>query len=112
MLFYNLIPRIRFLSSFYFNTILRFAVGLWELCDFWGRLANLAFVPFTKIATLPHCSPKAESFKKLNIACHHRQHIPNTARTKHPDKPGQDKAMVDDKFANMCRPTSVKLNGR
>ena len=44
-----------------FNTILRIAVGLWELCDFWGRLANLAFVPFTKIATLPHCSPKTES---------------------------------------------------
>ena len=57
------------------SRILGIAVGLWELCGFWGRLATLAVVPFTKqgtpladrrcffrkSATLPHCSPKTES---------------------------------------------------
>ena len=47
------------------SRILGFAVGLWELCKNWGRLATLAVVPFTIFATLPHCSPEAESLKYL-----------------------------------------------
>ena len=48
-------------GSLFFNKILGIAVGLWLLCKLWGRLAILAIVPFTKFATLPHCSPKTES---------------------------------------------------
>ena len=57
------------------SRILGIAVGLWELCGFWGRLATLVVVPFIKSATLPHCSPKAESLQNSAEFFYHKDRI-------------------------------------